>query len=115
VETERTPPCLAETLRQLAEQKGAVSVTVHTDGPYLVRGSFTILDERGRVVPTTRSTVALCRCGRSRQKPFCDGAHKALRRWSDPEAAQPASCSPDLSRSDERPAAHAPIRQRPQR
>ena len=99
---------LAEDLLEIARQKGAVSVTTHASGPYLVRGSFSIRDDRGQVLAVTRSTVALCRCGRSRQKPLCDGSHKALRNWGTPGAAgaQTASCSPDLNRSEERPAAH---------
>jgi CDGSH-type Zn-finger protein len=102
---------LAEDLLEIARQKGAVSVTTHASGPYLVRGSFSIRDDHGQVLAMSRSTVALCRCGRSRQKPLCDGSHKALRRLGPPGApgTQPASCSPDLSRSEERPAAHDPM------
>jgi CDGSH-type Zn-finger protein len=99
---------LAEDLLEIARQKGAVSVTTHARGPYLVRGSFSIRDDHGQVLAMSRSTVALCRCGRSRQKPLCDGSHKALRRLGTPGAAgaQTASCSPDFSRSEERPADH---------
>jgi hypothetical protein len=46
------------------------------DGPLLVRGDFEILDASGNPVPRTRKTVALCRCGGSGIKPFCDGTHK---------------------------------------
>ncbi|WP_344056556.1 CDGSH iron-sulfur domain-containing protein [Sphaerisporangium rubeum] len=42
-----------------------------------MRGPFTIVTRDGRAVGPGRSTVALCRCGRSRVKPFCDGSHKA--------------------------------------
>ena len=99
---------LAEDLKEIARQKGAVSVTAHARGPYVVRGAFSIRDDHGRVLAVTRSTVALCRCGRSRQKPLCDGSHKALRRWGKAGAApaQTASCSPDLDSSEERPAVH---------
>jgi len=54
-------------------------VTPYENGPYLVRGDFEITDQDGRVIDARRKTVALCRCGRSRIKPFCDGAHKAVR------------------------------------
>jgi CDGSH-type Zn-finger protein len=99
---------LAEDLLEIARQKGAVSVTTHASGPYLVRGSFSIRDDHGQVLAMSRSTVALCRCGRSRQKPLCDGSHKALRRLGTPgtPGTQTASCSPDFSRSEERPADH---------
>jgi CDGSH-type Zn-finger protein len=48
----------------------------YEDGPYVVRGDFTLRDEQGREIPLHRRTIALCRCGRSRMKPFCDGTHK---------------------------------------
>lgn len=53
-------------------------ITAYTDGPLLVRGDFEIVDESGEAVPVTRGTVALCRCGVSSIKPFCDGTHKAI-------------------------------------
>jgi CDGSH-type Zn-finger protein len=56
----------------------AARITPYEDGPLLVRGDFEIIDVNGEVVPTTRSTVALCRCGVSTIKPFCDGTHKAI-------------------------------------
>jgi len=52
------------------------TVTTYSDGPYVLRGSFVLLDEEGRTMPVRRRVIALCRCGRSRVKPFCDGSHK---------------------------------------
>jgi CDGSH-type Zn-finger protein len=54
------------------------TITPYRDGPLIVRGDFEITDTDGRVVDTDRSTVALCRCGRSALKPFCDGSHKVV-------------------------------------
>jgi len=54
-----------------------VTITAYADGPLLVRGNAEILDADGKIVPRTRRTVALCRCGLSTIKPFCDGTHKA--------------------------------------
>jgi CDGSH-type Zn-finger protein len=105
------PPArsLAQNLVDIAREKDAVSVVVHRNGPYLLRGSFTILDAAGEPLPQIRRTVALCRCGRSRSKPLCDGSHKAGRDWDGP-GAQPTSCSPvagaAAARSDEDPPAH---------
>ena len=48
-------------------------------GPLVVRGSFEILDGENLPVDPRRGTVALCRCGGSKIKPFCDGTHKLLR------------------------------------
>jgi CDGSH-type Zn-finger protein len=54
-------------------------ITPYRDGPLLVRGPFIITDQDGNDVDIHQATVALCRCGRSRRKPFCDGTHKAIR------------------------------------
>ncbi len=51
-------------------------VTVYEDGPLIVRGQFTITAQDGQPIPSGRRTVALCRCGRSAIKPFCDGSHE---------------------------------------
>lgn len=47
------------------------------DGPLYVRGDVTLTDEQGTII--RRDTrMALCRCGESRNKPFCDNAHRAI-------------------------------------
>lgn len=47
------------------------------DGPLLVKGDCTIVHPDGRVELREKST-ALCRCGASGNKPFCDGAHRRI-------------------------------------
>jgi CDGSH-type Zn-finger protein len=47
----------------------------YPDGPFLVRGPIRLLGEDGEEVEVRRRVVALCRCGRSRLQPFCDGTH----------------------------------------
>lgn len=37
-----------------------------------------LLDQAGNEIPNERGTVALCRCGKSRMRPFCDGSHKLV-------------------------------------
>lgn len=59
---------------QGGDAEGAV-VTVYEDGPLIVRGEFAITGQDGQPIPAGRRTVALCRCGRSAVKPFCDGSH----------------------------------------
>jgi CDGSH-type Zn-finger protein len=54
-----------------------VTVTAYPDGPLLVRGDADLVTPEGESIPRTRRTVALCRCGLSSIKPFCDGTHKA--------------------------------------
>jgi CDGSH-type Zn-finger protein len=50
-------------------------LTALPDGPYRVEGDVPILDSDGRPIPDRHSPVHLCRCGRSADKPFCDGSH----------------------------------------
>jgi CDGSH-type Zn-finger protein len=60
------------------EELPAASLTVYPDGPLVLRGDFEIRSLDGAPVESGR-TVALCRCGRSAVKPFCDGSHKNSR------------------------------------
>ena len=56
-------------------------ITPYRDGPLLVRGSFQLVDQDGNEIALGgRETVtALCRCGKSRLRPFCDGTHQVVR------------------------------------
>jgi len=60
------------------ESTAAASITVCHRGPLLVRGDFDLLDDEGNPIDAGRTTVALCRCGHSARKPFCDGTHKQI-------------------------------------
>ncbi|WP_370647232.1 CDGSH iron-sulfur domain-containing protein [Arthrobacter sp. zg-Y1116] len=73
-----------------AEQDGAdawktregtapASIVACPNGPLLVRGDFEIVTPDGVPVPRDRETVALCRCGGSAIKPYCDGTHKLMK------------------------------------
>jgi CDGSH-type Zn-finger protein len=67
------------------------TITPCRDGPYLIRGDFRLTDQDGNEIPLRRAVIALCRCGRSRTRPFCDGTHKltGFRSPSAPEAERP--------------------------
>ena len=47
-------------------------------GPTLVRGADTVLDEDGVEHVVTRPVVAVCACGKSSRKPWCDSTHKSI-------------------------------------
>jgi CDGSH-type Zn-finger protein len=55
-----------------------VTITTRPNGPYLVKGPIELLDPDGKPFTVTGDTVALCRCGRSASKPFCDGTHNKV-------------------------------------
>ncbi len=50
-------------------------ITPYRDGPLLVRGPFKLTDQDGNEIDARRETIALCRCGHSKIRPFCDGSH----------------------------------------
>ena len=63
-------------------------VTVNHNGAYRVEGDFRIVDATGREYGLgKRRSLSLCRCGASRNKPFCDGTHNTIR-FIDPAAAR---------------------------
>ena len=68
------------------------SVTIKSlkNGPYLVDGEVDILDPEGNKVDVDKSPIALCRCGASSNKPFCDGTHSKIG-FQAAEAVNPAS------------------------
>ena len=51
-----------------------VNITPSGNGPYLISGPATLTAPDGRVIEHP-DPMALCRCGRSGNKPFCDGTH----------------------------------------
>jgi 3-phenylpropionate/trans-cinnamate dioxygenase ferredoxin subunit len=56
-----------------------VTITIRPAGPYLVRGPITLSDAGGNVIDLAgKEVVALCRCGGSTTKPFCDGTHSKI-------------------------------------
>jgi CDGSH-type Zn-finger protein len=54
-------------------------VIVRNNGPLRLEGDITLVDQEGRPFGLAgRSAVALCRCGHSQNKPFCDGTHNKV-------------------------------------
>lgn len=54
------------------------SVVLCPDGPMLLRGKHEILDADGKTHRTVRPVSAVCMCGGSAIKPWCDGTHRLL-------------------------------------
>lgn len=55
-----------------------VTITPRDNGPYLVNGPVKLVDAEGNEFTVEGSAIALCRCGDSSNKPFCDGTHKKV-------------------------------------
>ena len=71
--------CPSGALRMQGAEVAATRVEIKpsANGPLLVRGPVRILDAEGNVVAEL-DKAALCRCGQSSNKPFCDGTHKTI-------------------------------------
>ena len=94
-------------------------ITPYRDGPLLVRGAFKLLDQDGNEIELggRETTTALCRCGKSRLRPFCDGTHNVIRfrgpsgaehgrGYVEETVSQPAG---DAVEADRRAGASAPL------
>ena len=53
-----------------------ITIKIRDNGPLVVDGDFTLVDANGNDVPVVKK--ALCRCGGSTIKPFCDGTHSKI-------------------------------------
>ncbi len=65
--------------RSLTESDWGVRITTTKNGPYLIAGRIEIEDSNGNITVCENKTTALCRCGASSTKPFCDGSHKNVK------------------------------------
>ncbi len=61
----------------VAESANVLKVEVSPNGPYLIKSECLIVHSDGKE-ETKTGTVALCRCGASANKPYCDGAHRKV-------------------------------------
>lgn len=61
----------------VAETANMMKVEVSPNGPYLIKTECLIVHADGKE-ETKNGTVALCRCGASANKPFCDGSHRKI-------------------------------------
>jgi CDGSH-type Zn-finger protein len=74
---------------------GKVEIMVRKNGSLRVTGDFSLIDHEGKPIPLPvgKPSVALCRCGMSQRKPFCDSAHKTCG-FIDPPDATAAPAAP---------------------
>ena len=64
-------------MNEQKEQNSQTTVQVSKGGPYLVKGKFVFVGTNGKE-EMKEGSVALCRCGASNNKPFCDGTHRKI-------------------------------------
>ena len=54
-----------------------VTIDIVKNGPLIVKGEVQLKDSEGNAYPA-KQRMALCRCGASTTKPFCDGTHSKI-------------------------------------
>jgi CDGSH-type Zn-finger protein len=69
---------------------GDVSIRPTKNGPLIVEGVVDLFDTDGNRISLDKNRIALCRCGASSNKPFCDGTHSQIG-FQAAEAVNPAS------------------------
>jgi CDGSH-type Zn-finger protein len=71
-----------------------LEIRCRENGPYVIKGPVRIVDHLGNVfaVPGGKDSVALCRCGQSHTRPFCDGTHRTCG-FVAPERGEPPAAS----------------------
>lgn len=52
-----------------------VTIQAFKNGPFIVKGAVKVLDHEGNEFNPEGKAIALCRCGQSDNRPFCDGTH----------------------------------------
>ncbi len=62
-----------------------ISIKIQDNGPILIRGGAAVADADGKAWEA-KDVIALCRCGQSSNKPFCDGSHNTSGFKSAPRA-----------------------------
>lgn len=58
----------------MSDNNNKTKVTVIENGPLMVEGNFQVKGVEGNLLEATNQ-IFLCRCGKSNNKPYCDGAH----------------------------------------
>jgi CDGSH-type Zn-finger protein len=55
-----------------------IVIRLRENGPLVIQGPIKVIDHLGNefTLPVGKENVALCRCGQSKNKPFCDGTHR---------------------------------------
>jgi uncharacterized Fe-S cluster protein YjdI/CDGSH-type Zn-finger protein len=77
LKTARPKPASAR--KRSRKPKKFARIEILKDGPALIKGNFTLWDpDKKRLKISSTGIIALCRCGASNKKPFCDGSHKRI-------------------------------------
>lgn len=71
----------------MADEKPTIDVM--ESAPFIVKGLQNLYDAEGNAIEMEKDVIALCRCGASKNKPFCDGAHREIGFTGENEAGEP--------------------------
>lgn len=78
INTVKKCPSGALTIKEeIMSSDNNTKVNIAQDGPYIIQGDFKVFDPNGTEIEV-KGKAALCRCGASENKPFCDGTHNKV-------------------------------------
>lgn len=82
-------PLITISVREARIPMADLNIRMRPNGPFLVEGPFTLTDSEGNAftIDSAKPAIALCRCGASGNRPFCDGSHKTCGFESDERAS----------------------------
>ena len=69
-----------------------IVIRCRENGPLVIQGAIRVTDHQGNefTLPQGKDVIALCRCGQSKNKPFCDGSHRSCGFLAAETAPKPA-------------------------
>ena len=82
---------------------GDVKIQTLENGPLLVTGTVELTDHQGNRIPVQKAVFALCRCGASVNKPFCDGTHSSIGFKGAAEAVRQAEADEEAAEEEALP------------
>ena len=64
----------------MCEEDSRILIRLRKNGPVVIEGDFDFIDfDKSDIkINNDKPVVALCRCGASKNKPFCDGTHRNI-------------------------------------
>ncbi len=88
-----------------------ITIRLREHGPLVIQGPMRVVDHQGNefALPTGKDNVALCRCGQSQQRPFCDGSHRQCGFQASDLATRPTEPAAPARIADSEPAAPARV------
>lgn len=75
ISQEEPLPAVEETQKAAETQEPVAEITLIDGGPAIITGKTRLMNQSGEQIPSG-SRISICRCGKTKRSPFCDGSHR---------------------------------------